>query len=393
MGKGKNKMKSMKVRIIAIALALAIIPALTVFGSGKKEVVSTSKEAGLHGEAVKNAVQKLDKDARDLTETTISIHDNTEKIADSESLKDELRAMANKMHLASDNLRHTAKQIHKDITKVKELARKAEAGKVEYKKPLDEIVDHLCKYAHILRGKHDLVHKILFRTPESHKEYADAIHDSLHKAERIVERLGKHTQELSEIIGISIAKLPVKAQAFPEQYIRMYDKQGKLLRLAAQQVANEAHGHICVCSAIGFRITQIAISQLWGQELPTKGQLEVTYHHPARGHKDVFKYLLGPENVTYKKAGDPKHLTLAQHYTYVFVRKDTGATWKTQMKEGVIPERFFDLRYKVDGFLKGWHEKKPTKNEKAAFKLKFNKSINNVLGMEPSDIFEAVSKP
>ena len=383
----------MKVRIIAIALALAIIPALTVFGSGKKEVVSTSKEAGLHGEAVKNAVQKLDKDARDLTETTISIHDNTEKIADSKSLKDELRAMANKMHLASDNLRHTAKQIHKDITKVKELARKAEAGKVEYKKPLDEIVDHLGKYAHILRGKHDLVHKILFRTPESHKEYADAIHDSLHKAERIVERLGKHAQELSEIIGVSIAKLPVKAQAFPEQYIRMYDKQGKLLRLAAQQVANEAHGHICVCSAIGFRVTQIAISQLWGQELPTKGQLEVTYHHPGRGHKDVFKYLLGPENVTYKKAGDPKHLTLAQHYTYVFVRKDTGATWKTQIKEGVIPERFFDLRYKVKGFLKGWHKKKPTKNEKAAFKLKFNKSINSILGMEPSDIFEAVSKP
>ena len=386
-------MKSMKVRIIAIALALAIIPALTVFGSGKKEVVSTSKEAGLHGEAVKNAVQKLDKDARDLTETTISIHDNTEKIADSESLKDELRAMANKIHLASDKLRHIAKQIHKDITKVKELARKAEAGKVEYKKPLDEIVDHLGKYAHILRGKHDLVHKVLFRTPESHKEYADAIHDSLHKAERIVERLGKHTQELSEIIGISIAKLPVKAQAFPEQYIRMYDKQGKLLRLAAQQVANEAHGHICVCSAIGFRVTQIAISQLWGQELPTKGQLEVTYHHPGRGHKDVFKYLLGPENVTYKKAGDPRHLTLAQHYTYVFVRKDTGATWKTQMKEGVIPKGFFDLRYKVKGFLKGWHKKKPTKAKKVAFKIRFNKSINNILGMEPSDIFEAVSKP
>ena len=386
-------MKSMKVRIIAIALALAIIPALTVFGSSKKEVVSTSKEAGLHGEAVKDAVQKLDKDARDLTETTISIHDNTKKIADSESLKDELRAMANKTHLASDKLLHIAKQIHKDITEVKELARKAEAGKVEYKKPLDEIVDHLGKYAHILQGKHDLAHKVLFRTPESHKEYADAIHDSLHKAERIVERLGKHAQELSGIIGISIAKLPVKAQAFPEQYIRMYDKQGKLLRLAAQQVANEAHGHICVCSAIGFRITQIAISQLWGQELPTKGQLEVTYHHPGRGHKDVFKYLLGPENVTYKKAGDPRHLTLVQHYTYVFVRKDTGVTWKTQIKEGVIPERFFDLRYKVKGFLKGWHKKKPTKNEKAAFKLKFNKSINNVLGMEPSDIFEAVSKP
>jgi len=139
----------------------------------------------------------------------------------------------------------------------------------------------------------------------------------------------------------------------------MYDKHGKLLRLAAQQVANEAHGHICVCGATAFRVTQIAISRLWGQEVPTKGQLKVIYHHPGKGHKDVFKYLLGPENVTYKKVGDPRHLTLAQHYTYLFVRKDTGATWKTQMKEGVIPKGFFDLRYKVKGFLIGWHKKKP----------------------------------
>ncbi|MEA3428762.1 MAG: hypothetical protein U9Q84_06050, partial [Thermodesulfobacteriota bacterium] len=165
MGKEKNKMKSMKVKIIAIALALAIIPALTVFGSSKKE-------AGLHGKAVKDAVQKLDKDAHELTETTMSIHDNTKKIADSESLKDKLRAMAEKMHVASDKLRHIAKQNHKHIAEVKELAKKAEAGKVEYKKPLDETVKDLGKYAHILRGKHDLVHKILFRTPESHKEYA-----------------------------------------------------------------------------------------------------------------------------------------------------------------------------------------------------------------------------
>ena len=386
-------MKTIKVRIIAIAMALAIIPALTVFGSGKKEVVSASREAVLHAVSVKDAVQRLDKDAHQLTESTIVIYDKTEKIADSESLEDDLRAMADKMHVAADKLRHIAKQIHKAIAELEELTKEAEAGKAEYKKPLDEIVEYLVKYAQILGGKSDLVHKIVFKTPESHNEYADAIHDSFHEAERIVERLGKHAQELARTIGVSIAKLPVKKQAFPEQYIRMYDKHGKLLRLAAQQVANEAHGHICVCGATAFRVTQIAISRLWGQEVPTKGQLKVIYHHPGKGHKDVFKYLLGPENVTYKKVGDPRHLTLAQHYTYLFVRKDTGATWKTQMKEGVIPKGFFDLRYKVKGFLIGWHKKKPTKAEKVAFKIKFNKSINNILGMEPSDIFESVSQP
>jgi len=63
------------------------------------------------------------------------------------------------------------------------------------------------------------------------------------------------------------------------------------------------------------------------------------------------------------------------------------------MKEGVLPKGFFDLRYKVKGFLIGWHKKEPTKNEKAAFKLKFNKAINNILGMEASEIFDAVSQP
>ena len=387
-------MKTMKVKtIITIVLALAIIPALTVFGTGQKTVAAAPKEAALHGASVKDAVRRLNKDAHQLTQATIAIDENAEKISQSESLEDELRAMAVKMHVASRKLGQIAKQIHEDIAKVAELAGQREAGKAEYKNRLDEIVADLGKYAHILQSKSDLVHKVVFKTPESHKEYADAIHDSFHKAERIAENLGKDTQECAEIVGVSIAKLPVKAAVFPEQYIRMYDKQGKLLKLAAQQVANKAHGHLCVCGATAFRVTQIAISQLWGKELPTKGDLAVIYHHPGRGHKDVFEYLLGPENVTYKKAGNPRHLTLAQHYSYAFTRKDTGATWKTQMKEGVIPKRFFDLRYKVKGFLKGWHKTKPTKAEKVAFKIKFNKAINNILSMMPSELFEGVSQP
>ncbi|OQY14747.1 MAG: hypothetical protein B6I32_08760 [Desulfobacterium sp. 4572_20] len=134
-------MKTIKVRIIAIAMALAIIPALTVFGSGKKEVVSASREAVLHAVSVKDAVQRLDKDAHQLTESTIVIYDKTEKIAESESLEDELRDMADKMHVAADKLRHIAKQIHKDIAELEELTKEAEAGKAEYKKPLDEIVE------------------------------------------------------------------------------------------------------------------------------------------------------------------------------------------------------------------------------------------------------------
>jgi hypothetical protein len=129
---------------------------------------------------------------------------------------------------------------------------------------------------------------------------------------------------------------------------------------------------------------------LWHQEIPTKGELKATYYHPGKGHKEVFEYLLEPENVTYVKAGDPKHLTLEDNYIYTFIRKDTGATWKTTMKEGVIPAGFFDLRYQVKGFLKEWHKEKPTKLLKVAFKQKFDEAVNNVLSMEASEVFEGV---
>ena len=90
------------------------------------------------------------------------------------------------------------------------------------------------------------------------------------------------------------------------------------------------------------------------------------------------------------KAGDPKHLTLADNYIYTFVRQDTGATVEMQMKEGVIPADFFDLRYEVTGFQMGWHEEQPTEAKKAAFKQVSDEAINNILSMEASEVFEVM---
>jgi len=260
----------------------------------------------------------------------------------------------------------------------------------QIKEALDEVVERLEKCYAILEAKNDLVHAVLSAAPESHKEYADAIHDTYHEAGRIVEKFTEHAQELAESVGVAIPESAIKPVVMPEQFIRMYDKQGKLQNLLAEEVAVEAHGHLCVCGATAFRVTQVAIAQLWDQEIPTKGELAVTYHHPGKGHKEVFEYLLGPENVTYVKAGDPKHLTLEDNYVYTFIRKDTGATWETAMKEGVIPAGFFDLRYQVKGFLNGWHKEKPTKLLKVAFKQKFDKAVNNILSMEASEVFEGV---
>jgi hypothetical protein len=326
----------------------------------------------------------------DLIEASTAIYDSTGKLADDTKLDEGLRAKAEEIHVASRELGNIAEVIHEHVKELEGLISAPEVNKAKIKEALDEVVGRLEECYAILEAKDDLVHAILAVTPESHKEYADAIHDTYHEAGRIVEKFTEHAQELAKLVGVAIPGSAIKPVAVPEQFIRMYDKQGKLQNLLAEEVAVEAHGHLCVCGATAFRVTQVAISQLWGEEIPAKGVLELTYHHPGKGHKEVFEYLLGPENVTYVKAGDPKHLTLEDHFVYIFVRTDTGATWETTMKEGVIPEGFFDLRYEVKGFLKGWHQDKPTKLEKSAFKQRFDGAVNNILSMEASEIFEGV---
>ena len=326
----------------------------------------------------------------DFIEASTAIYDSTGKLADDTKLDEGLRAKAEEIHVASRELGNIAEVIREHVEELEGLISDPEVNKAKIKEALDEVVRRLEECYAILEVKDDLVHAILAVAPESHKEYADAIHDTYHEVGRIVEKFREHAQELAESVGVAISESAIKTVAVPEQFIRMYNKQGKLQNLLAEEVAVEAHGHLCVCGATAFSVTQVAITQLWDQEIPTKGELAVTYHHPGKGHKEVFEYLLGPENVTYVKAGDPKHLTLEDNYVYTFIRKDTGATWETTMKEGVIPAGFFDLRYQVKGFLNGWHKEKPTKFLKVAFKQKFDEAVNNILSMEASEIFEGV---
>lgn len=174
------------------------------------------------------------------------------------------------------------------------------------------------------------------------------------------------------------------------EYIQIYDTEGEMIRMSVDEVAKEAHGDLCLCAAVAARVTQVAISELFGDEIPTQGMLNVTHHHPGQGHKDCFGYLLTPECVAYVPSEDPKNFTLEDNFVYTFVRTDTGAVFETKVKEGVIPEDFFGLRYKVEGFSKGWHDVQPTEEEEEAFMQKKSEARRNILTMEAHQIFEGL---
>ncbi|MDY7019100.1 MAG: hypothetical protein SU899_03385 [Chloroflexota bacterium] len=173
--------------------------------------------------------------------------------------------------------------------------------------------------------------------------------------------------------------------------ILIHDKNGDLLQISIDDVA-EIEGSKCICVSCSFRVIQTAIAELWGKEIFTQGDLEAVYRHPGKGHKVSFDYILTPECATYEKIGDPRHMTM-DHWVYTFTRTDTGEVFETQVKEAVIPDAFFDARYKVKGFKNKWHQDKPSDEEKAEFAAKWSEARDNFLTLPSWELFEDIEEP
>jgi hypothetical protein len=191
------------------------------------------------------------------------------------------------------------------------------------------------------------------------------------------------------------AHAPEGAGEAPEvvlEPIQIYDQQGNLLEISIDDVA-EKHGDLCVCVAGGYRVTQAAISVLYSEdELPTQGNLTLVYHHPGKGHKQGFELILTPECVTYEKIGNPQKMTMA-NWVYTFTRLDTGEVFETRINEGIIAEDFFELRYEVNGYEKGWHYDEPTEEEKTGFAAAYTQTFNNLMTLPAWELYSGVEEP
>jgi hypothetical protein len=182
---------------------------------------------------------------------------------------------------------------------------------------------------------------------------------------------------------------PVEVEIEP---IEIYDSAGELLEISIDEMA-EIHGDLCMCVAGGFRVTQAAISVLYADgEIPVQGDLTLVYHHPGKGHKLVFESVLTPECASYEKLGNPQHMTL-DHWVYTFTRLDTGEVFETQINDGVIAADFFEFRYAVNGFSKGWHEDEPSQEQKTRFAAAYTESLDNLLSLSLWELYSGVEEP
>ena len=155
-------------------------------------------------EKVQGLLLELDAQSQELVNVTKAVHDNTEQIADDESLDEDVRAKAEAIHLASHDLWHLAEDVCQHVEEINDLCSDPQANKREINESLDEIVEHLGEYTSIQEEQEDSVHSILFAAPESHKEYADATHDAFHEAEGIISNLVEGIKELAATVGVEV---------------------------------------------------------------------------------------------------------------------------------------------------------------------------------------------
>jgi len=153
---------------------------------------------------VKGLLLELDAQSQDLVNVTKAVHDNTEQIADDESLDEDVRAKAEAIHVASHDLWLLAEDICQHLEELKDLCSDPQTNKMEINESLNAIVEHLGEYTSIQEDQEDSVHSILSAVPESHKEYADATHNAFHEAEDIISNLVEGIKELASTVGVEV---------------------------------------------------------------------------------------------------------------------------------------------------------------------------------------------
>ncbi|MFW6103072.1 MAG: hypothetical protein ACOC7M_02120 [Chloroflexota bacterium] len=154
----------------------------------------------------------------------------------------------------------------------------------------------------------------------------------------------------------------------------------------------ELHGHLCICGVAAFRAARVGLSQLYGDdEIPSRGEVDVVYFHPGKGHRQVMEYLFGVDHVTIEKL-HPQHLN-TENFTYQFTRSSTGESFEVKLAEDIVPQEFTDLRYAVKGFENGWHDEEPPREAANEFAAVYSEVLDRFIQSPDWVLYEGIEEP
>ncbi len=150
--------------------------------------------------------------------------------------------------------------------------------------------------------------------------------------------------------------------------ISIYDEDD-LLELSIED-AGKYHGDICPCLIVGFRATQLTISQLWGNEIPKREDFKIISALPSQGSQDAFEFITRVKTRKDFILELPEGTSIAdlslKNWAFTFIRKSNGERVNIWLKKNAFPEgpgKYFELR-KIAEF-----NESATLKDKKRFKL------------------------
>lgn len=166
-----------------------------------------------HEESADDVAAEIVEHSEELVALCTEIHDQTEQIADDESLNMELRELAEGIHVSSHELESIADHILEHALELQTLVASGAGDSAAVEEQIDEINEHCEEFIAMLETKHEDIHDLAFTVPETHEAYADATHDAAHEAEEVADHIIAHTEELQEILEGT----PASASSSPSQ--------------------------------------------------------------------------------------------------------------------------------------------------------------------------------
>lgn len=194
----------------------------------------------------------------------------------------------------------------------------------------------------------------------------------------------------------------------------MLKQQGKTDEEIAKIIEEEFAGvsGICVCLSGAFRMTLLGISEIWGDEIPQRGDIKIIGRRPTLGAIHCLQYITGTgPNVPNVTAKGELHLILPDgtevvdlsvsglnkhavdldisYCNLMIIRKSTGEEFEIQVREDVFPEGFEELRKKVKFSI----PEMATGEEVDEFRAMWEEVRDAFLTLPDWELFEGVEKP
>ena len=226
--------------VLTSVLVLGVLALSTVTGIGSADSVKEELPAA----DIQEVIQEIDEHVHELIEGTMVMHDNTEQIADNETLDEDLRAKAEEVHVASHELLYITEDIQELVDELEDLAKDPAVNKAEMGEAIDKIKEHLGDYTEALDANHDLVHDILSTVPETHKVYAEATQDAMYELESTVEEIEEHIEELQGLLEDGAAEIQEAVEELSEyasQLKRLIRKMTKPAHAIPGEIGGDIH--------------------------------------------------------------------------------------------------------------------------------------------------------